>query len=44
MTIDEETYGNRTPASAVEAIAQSQAAEKVAEEVPAEVAEEKKAA
>ena len=44
MTIDEETYGNRTPASALEAIAQSQAAEKVAEEVPAEVAEEKKAA
>ncbi len=44
MTIDEETYGNRTPASALEVINQFEAAEKVAEEVPAEVAEEKKAA
>jgi len=44
MTIDEETFGNRTPASALEVISQYEAAEKVAEEVPAEVAEEKKAA
>jgi len=44
MTIDEETFGNRSPALALEAIAQYEAAEKVAEEVPAEVAEEKKAA
>jgi len=40
LTIDEETFGNRTPALALEAIAQYEAAEKVAEEV----AEEKKAA
>jgi len=44
MTIDEDIFGNRSPASALEAIAQYEAAEKVAEEVPAEVAEEKKAA
>lgn len=44
MTIDEETFGNRTPALALEAIARYEAAEKVAEEIPAEVAEEKKAA
>jgi NADH:ubiquinone oxidoreductase subunit E/CheY-like chemotaxis protein len=44
MTVDEDTFGNRSPASALEAIAQYEAAEKVAEEVPAEVAEEKKAA
>lgn len=44
MTIDEETFGNRTPALALEAVARYEAAEKVAEEIPAEVAEEKKAA
>lgn len=44
MTIDEETFGNRTPAGALEVIARCEAAEKVAEEIPAEVAEEKKAA
>jgi hypothetical protein len=44
MTIDEETFGSRTPALALEVIAKYEAAEKVAEEVPAEVAEEKKAA
>ncbi len=44
MTIDEDTFGNRSPASALEVIAQYEAAEKVAEEVPAVAAEEKKAA
>ncbi len=44
MTIDEETFGNRTPALALEAIARYEGVEKVAEEIPAEVAEEKKAA
>jgi len=41
MTIDEETFGNRTPALALQAITQYEAAEKVA---PEEVVEEKKAA
>ena len=44
MTIDEETFGNRTPALALEAIARYEAAEKVAAEAPEEAAEEKKAA
>jgi NADH:ubiquinone oxidoreductase subunit E len=44
MTIDEETFGNRTPALALEAVARYEAAEKVAEEVPGEAVEEKKAA
>jgi NADH:ubiquinone oxidoreductase subunit E len=44
MTIDEETFGKRTPALALEAIARYEAAEKVAGEAPAEAEEEKKAA
>lgn len=44
MTIDEETFGNRTPALALEAIARYEAAEKVGAEAPEEAAEEKKAA
>jgi NADH-quinone oxidoreductase subunit E len=44
MTVDEDTFGNRTPALALEAIARYEAAEKVAEEVPGEAVEEKKAA
>jgi len=44
MTIDEETFGNRTPGLALEAIARYEAAEKVAAEAPEEAAEEKKAA
>lgn len=41
MTIDEETFGHRTPGLALEAVARYQAAEKVA---AAEAAQEKKAA
>jgi NADH-quinone oxidoreductase subunit E len=44
MTIDEETFGHRTPALALEVVARYEAAEKVAEEVPGEAVEEKKAA
>ena len=44
MTIDEETFGQRTPALALEVVARYEAAEKVAEEVPGEAVEEKKAA
>ena len=44
MTIDEDTFGNRTPALAVEAIANCEAEEKVPAAVPEEVVEEKKAA
>ena len=44
MTINEETYGNLTPAMAVEAIARFEAAEEVPAEVPEVAAEEKKAA
>ncbi len=44
MTIDEETYGNLTPALALEAIAQFEKAAKAPAEVPEVAAEEKKAA
>jgi NADH-quinone oxidoreductase subunit E len=44
MTIDDETFGNRTPGLALEVIARYEAAEKVAAEAPEEAAEEKKAA
>ena len=44
MTIDEETFGNLSPALALEAIANYLAAQRKAAEAPAEVPEEKKAA
>ncbi len=44
MTVDDDTFGHLTPGSAAEVIARYQAAERVAEAVSEEAAEEKKAA